>query len=215
MVNRSRARELATTSPDPVAWFETLYSEAADGRAEVPWADLVPNPHLVDWLDDADVSPGRALDVGCGYGDNAAALARRGYEVTAFDVSDSAVSEARQRFSDLPIEFATVDLLSPPAAWRRSFDLVVEVYTLQVLPPEPRAVALAALAGLVAPGGSILVIARGRDKEDAPGEMPWPLMRDELDRLGEHGLENESFEEFLDDETPSVRRFRSVWRRPA
>lgn len=215
MVNRRRARELAQTSPDPVSWFETLYSEAADGRAEVPWADFVPNPHLVDWLDEADVSSARALDVGCGYGDNAAELACRGFQVTAFDVSDAAVSKARERFEDLAIEFATADLRSLPAAWQRSFDLVVEVYTLQVLRPDARATALAALADLVAPGGGLLVVARGRDEDDPVGEMPWPLTRAELDRLGDHGLVNECFEDFLDAEMPPVRRFRSVWRRPA
>lgn len=215
MVNRSRARELALKSPDPVAWFETLYSEAADGRAEVPWADLVPNPHLVDWLEQAAVSPGAALDIGCGYGDNAAELARRGFEVTAFDVSDAAVSKARKRFDHLPIAFATADLFALPAAWQRSFDLVVEIYTLQVLPPDARATAMGALAQLVVPGGSIVVVARGRDDDESPGEMPWPLTRADLDRLGGHGLRNESFEDFFDAEDPPVRRFRSVWRRPA
>lgn len=214
MTDRSRARELARTSTDPVGWFETLYREAADGRAEVPWADLVPNPHLVDWLDRADASPRRVLDVGCGYGDNAAELARRGFQVTAFDVSKAAISRARERFADLPVDFQVADVLSPPSAWERAFDLVVEIHTLQVLPPGPRAEALAALAELVAPDGSIVVIARGRNDDDAPGDMPWPLTRAELRRLADHGLVEVSFEDFVDAETPPVRRFRAVWRRP-
>jgi len=31
---------------DPAGWFETLYAEARDGQAVVPWDDRQPNPHL-------------------------------------------------------------------------------------------------------------------------------------------------------------------------
>jgi len=62
-----------------------------------------------------------------------------------------------------------------------AFDLVVEIYTLQVLPPELRHTAMDRLAGLVAPSGTLLVICRGRDPDDDPGAMPWPLTRAELD----------------------------------
>ena len=50
MTDRSRARTLAA-GDDPVGWFETLYREAEVGEARVPWADGVPNPHLVAWLE--------------------------------------------------------------------------------------------------------------------------------------------------------------------
>src|SRR4051812_9353250 len=71
--DRARARALAAESVaagDAVGWFETLYSEAADGAAVVPWADLEPNPFLVPVVDALPVpSGGRAIVVGCGYGD--------------------------------------------------------------------------------------------------------------------------------------------------
>jgi SAM-dependent methyltransferase len=50
----------------------------------------------------AGLTPGRALDVGCGAGADAIWLARSGWAVTAIDVSDVAVSRARkaaERFS--------------------------------------------------------------------------------------------------------------------
>src|SRR5512135_3720829 len=98
MTDRTRARSLAQESiarGDPVGWFERLYAEAAEGDAVVPWADCVANPHVVEWLDRHAPPVGRALDIGTGLGDVAEELARRGFEVVAFDVSASAVAAAR------------------------------------------------------------------------------------------------------------------------
>lgn len=217
MPDRTRARTLAQQSVargEPTAWFETLYREAAQGDAVVPWADLVPNPHLVEWLD-ANAVAGRALDVGTGLGDNAEELRRRGLDVTAFDVSGSAIAEARRRFPSSRVVWDVADLLAPPTDWRDAFDLVAETYTLQVLPPAARAVAARALRTLVAPGGTLLVIARGREPSEPEGAMPWPLTRAEIDALAGDGLRLVAFEDFLDDEDPPVRRFRAVLRRDA
>jgi hypothetical protein len=43
--------------------------------------------------------------------------------------------------------------------------------------------------------------------------MPWPLTRDELGTLREHGLVETAFDDLLDDEDPPVRRFVTTWRR--
>lgn len=215
MPDRTRARTLAQQAiarGEPTAWFETLYREAEGGGAVVPWADLVPNPHLVAWLDAHPVA-GRALDVGTGLGDNAEELARRGLDVVAFDVAESAVAQARRRFPASRVTWDVADLLAPPAAWRGAFDLVAETYTLQVLPPAARAVAGRALATLVAPGGALLVIARGREPSEPEGAMPWPLTPADVEALAGDVLTLVAFEDFLDDEDPPVRRFRALFRR--
>ena len=105
--------------------------------------------------------------------------------------------------------------MAPPSAWHGAFDLVVEVYTLQVLPPEVREKAVANLASFVSRGGTLLVVARGREASDDRGAMPWPLTAGELKALAEHGLETASFEDYFDDEQPPVRRFRVEYRRPS
>ena len=214
MPDRARARELARTSiarGDALSWFEALYHEAQTGTAVVPWADLVPNPHLVEWLERQPPRRARALDVGCGLGDNAEELARRGMTVVAFDVAATAVVQARTRFPESSVDYVVADLLDPPAEWRAAFDLVVETYTLQVLPPPERLRAIRSLRTLVAPGGTLLVIARGREPTDPEGQMPWPLTRGEVEAIATDGLVQMAFEDFLDDEDPPVRRFRATF----
>jgi len=214
---RARARELAKAAMAegrPLDWFEKLYAESAAGEATVPWADLAPNPHLVEWLSRSAPRAGRALDVGCGLGDNAEELARRGLSVTAFDISATAVDQAKARFSRSNVAYCVANLLEPPPSWAGAFDLVVETYTLQVLPPAERRVAESALRPLVAAGGTLLVIARGREEDEDPGAMPWPLTRREVEALETESLRLTAFEDFLDTEDPPVRRFRATFLRP-
>jgi SAM-dependent methyltransferase len=215
MTDRARARALARESigkGDAVGWFERLYAEAACGTAVVPWADLAPNPHVVEWLDREVPPPGQVLDVGCGLGDTAEDLRRRGHAVVAFDVSATAVDEARRRFPESAVDYRVLDLFHLPDSLDAGFDLVVECYTLQVLPPDARAIAIASLRRIVAPGGILLVVARGRESEEPKGEMPWPLTRAEIDAIATPSLRLQRFEDFLDDEDPPVRRFRAAFR---
>jgi len=215
MTDRSRARALATESiarGDAVGWFERLYAEAERGEAVVPWADLAPNPHVVEWLDRERPAPGRALDIGCGLGDTAEDLAQRGFDVVGFDVAASAIAEARRRFPKSRVDYRVADLLALPRDFEGAFDLVVECYTLQVLPPEARVRAVEALRRTLRPGGTLLVVARGREESEPPGQMPWPLTRAEVEAIATPELQRVGFEDFLDAEKPPVRRLRAWFR---
>jgi SAM-dependent methyltransferase len=209
---RAYVRRLAAESiadGDATGWFERVYAGAERGETIVPWAHLEPNPLLRTW---ARSGSGRAVVVGCGLGDDAEFLAGLGHDVTAFDVSETAVARARDRFPDSRVEYRAADLLDLPAAWHRAFDLVVESYTVQVLRGEARERAIAGTADLVAPGGTLLVIARAREESDDPGRMPWPLTRAEIESFP---LPAVRIEDLYDDEDPPVRRWRAEFRRPA
>lgn len=200
---------------EPLEWFEELYGKAdVAGLSVVPWADLRPNPGLLDWLDREGIEgDGRsALVVGCGLGDDAQELARRGFAVTAFDISPSAITLAAQRFPSTSARFVVANLLCPPDAWLGSFDLVQETYTLQVLPARLRSDAIKRIASFVAPGGTLLVIARARNEGEDPGGMPWPLTRADLSHFEKLGLRQLSLEDYRDTEAPPVRRFRVTYR---
>jgi len=215
-IQRKKARELAQEflqQNAPLGWFEALYAQAGQDASAISWADLTPNPNLIEWLEREHISGNgkRALKIGCGLGDDAEELARRGFRVTAFDIAPSAIAWCHARFPYSQVAYQTRDLFRAPSEWRGAFDFVLEAYTLQVLPPELRAEAIAKIAEFIAPGGTLLVICRGRNADDSPGQMPWPLLRDELQHFTRHGLIEGAFEDYLDREDPPVRRFRVTY----
>jgi len=71
---------------------------------ETPWDSGIPSAELVRVLD-AGLLPGKTvLEIGCGTGTNAIALARRGYRVTAVDFVDMAVRRAREKAQQAGVE---------------------------------------------------------------------------------------------------------------
>jgi ubiquinone/menaquinone biosynthesis C-methylase UbiE len=213
--HRATAREIAhkhLSRGDPLGWFEDLYSQAGQDRSIIPWADLTPNPNLIAWLNQhGDAGSGFALKIGSGLGDDAEELARRGFTTTAFDISESAVAQSRARFPNSTVRYVVADLFSAPTKWCGKFGFVLESYTLQVLPPNLRADAIRCIASFIAPGGTLLVIARGRDEDESEGKMPWPLTKNELSLFLTHGLRQIAFDDYMDSEDPPVRRFRVTY----
>ncbi len=208
---RAHARELARESiarGDVTGWFERLYSESARDGFAISWVDLAPNPYLVEWLAGLRTPPrGRAMVVGCGYGDDAELLAKMGLAVTAFDISPTAVDRCRDRFPDSRVEYLVADALRPPQEWTGAFDLVFEAYTVQVLPGEARAACARSIGRMVGPGGRLVVVARSRRPDDPEGLMPWPLTRAELDTFLVPGLQLTSLTELVEPGDPPVPRF--------
>src|SRR4051812_43971640 len=151
MAKEDRARELIESHyarNDPIGWFEELYSTAKNDVTQIPWADQKPNSNLTAWLDRERIKgAGRsAIVVGCGLGDDAEELVRRGFAVTAFDISQSAVDWCKRRFPVSTVRFQQADLLNLPSNFREHFDFVFEAYTIQALPRSVRPQAIAAVS---------------------------------------------------------------------
>jgi SAM-dependent methyltransferase len=179
-------------SDDPTSWFEPLYAAAERGEAEVPWARDEPREPLVEWaqVQSLDGSGRGAMVVGCGFGADAEYLSRLGFDTTAFDVAPSAVRAARERHPGTAVHYLTGDLLEFPAPWGEAFAFVFESLTVQSLPDAVRPQAIRNVGRLVAPRGTLLVIASGRDEaDDAVDGPPWPLTRAEIESFGTRGLE--------------------------
>jgi len=170
---------------EDTAWFEELYADAEAGRREVPWDRGGPNPFLEQWVRSRGLQGGgrRALVIGTALGDDAELLSDRGYAVTAFDVSPTAIEGARRRFPSSPVDYRVADLLALPEDMRGAFDLVAECITVQALPVSLRDRAIDAIASTVAPGGTLVVVSGIFDGEGDRDGPPWPLTREELDRF--------------------------------
>ena len=81
-----------------------------DDEAEQFWERLYgnrrawggrPNPLLVETAE--PLSPGAALDLGCGAGGDTGWLAQRGWQVTAVDISRTAVERVSARADELGV----------------------------------------------------------------------------------------------------------------
>jgi SAM-dependent methyltransferase len=207
----------ALARDDPTGWFERLYVEAAAGQAAVPWDRDEPEPLLVDWTRRRypDGATGRALVVGCGLGRDAEHVASLGFDTIAFDIAESAIRGARERFPASAVDYVVADLLSPPGEWAGGFDFVVESITVQALPPSLRPEAIARVRAMVAPGGELVVISGVREDGEQVDGPPWPLTRAELGSFAAGDVQAARLERLPRPDVPGTDRWRAVFRRLA
>lgn len=131
---------------------------------------LPANPYLESEL--ADLTPGTALDAGCGAGAEAIWLAAHGWRVTAADISAEALGRAAGRAAAAGVDgvgWVEADLSSwTPAT---SYDLVTTHYAH---PAIPQLDFYDRLAGWVAPGGTLLVVGHlhGHHQDHGHGDQP-------------------------------------------
>jgi len=119
-----------------------------------------PNQFVVAYL--SDLEPSRVLDLGTGQGRNAIWLAGQGHQVTALDISDVAIAQAKEIAADagVEVEFIAADL----KRWQpepESYDLVLLSYIQAVEPA--RKLIHSKVATALAPGGMVFMIAHHID----------------------------------------------------
>ena len=111
-----------------------------------------PNDSLVREV--AEMTPGTALDVGCGEGADLLWLAEQGWTIVGVDPADAAVERSRALLEDHGFAArSTVIAGDISDVEGQRFDLVIGFY---VPLPEEDTTSVAALEKLVAPGGTLL-----------------------------------------------------------
>ena len=127
---------------------------------------------------------GRALDVACGAGREAAYLAELGFTVDAVDVSDVAIARVRRRAAQraLDITATRMDLLHPETGFPRPpYDAICCFYFLQ----RPL---FAQIAEVLAPGGLLVYETFTRDHVEVVGaQMPERFLLDHNELLHAFG----------------------------
>ncbi len=110
-------------APAACGW-EARYQETP--AEDLPWFHAPLDADIARALDILGLRRGRALDLGCGPGTQAVALAERGFDVVASDISATAVREAQERAQErgVAVEFHVDDILH--TVLRGPFDLIVD-----------------------------------------------------------------------------------------
>lgn len=149
--NNARSHHHDVAGQAPAEYWETRYASAAG-----QWSGN-PNALLVDEVE--SITPGTALDLGCGEGGDAIWLAGLGWQVTAVDIAESALTYGA--------EHAASEGVGDAITWERHdlsqsmpegpFDLVSACY-LQSPVELRRGEILQAAAARVAPGGTLVIV---------------------------------------------------------
>lgn len=210
-------KSLANISVDlqnPTAWFEPLYADAKGDTAQVPWAKNQAHPYLQQWLNaNPPQAQGKsALVIGCGLGDDAELLNSIGYQVTAFDISPTAIAWCQQRFLQSTVNYLVADLFNLDLQWQGKFNFVFECKTIQALPLSVRSQVIQIIATLIAPQGTLLVITRHRDANTIPDGPPWALSSAELSQFTELGLTEIKCDRFIEGEQTKIEQYRLEYR---
>jgi cyclopropane fatty-acyl-phospholipid synthase-like methyltransferase len=146
-----------------------LFFEARYLLGRPPWDTGITPPEVTAFLDARPT--GRALDIGCGTGTNAVTMARRGWTVTAIDLSRVALRSARRkaRAAGLTIDFRRADA-GTLLGIQGPFDFALDIGCYHSLAPAGRAGYAARLPELVAAQGVFILFSFLGD----PAEPHWP-----------------------------------------
>lgn len=161
--------------------YQRLRERYEAGQA--PWDDPLPPPEIM--AEAEKLPPGRALDLGCGYGRAAIYLAQRQWRVDGVDFIDLALAEAARRAEKAGVSgrvqfhlspVTDLDFLVPP------YDLVLDVGCLHNFDEATLSAYRNEVFRLLRPGGLYLLFAHLRadppeyDDQGAPRWIPEPLI---------------------------------------
>lgn len=158
---------------------------------DTPWDSRIVSRELVRCLDSDRLQPvaaggGSALELGCGTGTNALELDRRGFQVTAVDLSAQAITEARSRAAEIGAEIDWIvgdvcqleELVEP-------FDFVFDRGCYHCVRKSALDELLATLQRLTRPGSVALILAgnANENSDDGPPRVTEDELRSELGQL--------------------------------
>ena len=102
-----------------------LWNLAYLGRA--PWDIGGPRPELVRLVEGGELKRCRAIDLGCGIGENVIYLARQGFDASGVDISSRAIAKARHKAQAAGVSPTfVVDDVTNLTGVEGPFDLVVD-----------------------------------------------------------------------------------------
>ncbi|MEV6816047.1 class I SAM-dependent methyltransferase, partial [Micromonospora sp. NPDC051296] len=134
-----------------------------------PGSGLPANPYLA--AETHHLTPGTALDAGCGAGAEAIWLAQHGWQVTGAEISGTALTTAAGRAREAPAADRLIWVETDLTTWApdQQWDLVVTSYAH---PAIPQLEFYRRIADWVTPGGTLLIIGHLHEPDAATGHHP-------------------------------------------
>lgn len=174
-----------------------------------PWDTGRPSPELMRVVAEAKIMPCRAIELGCGTGINAIWLAQQGFDVTAIDISPTAIQIARDLASKVAVRFIVGDVLDPPANLGEPFPFFFDRGCYHAVRRVDVDRYLATLDRITAPDTVGLILAgNAREKhEPGPPVVSEEEIRNEIGRL----FEIEHLREFRFDPKPGISENFLAW----
>lgn len=157
------------------------WNEAYKGTP--PWDVGHPQPVLEALIKDGEIKPGRALDIGCGRGDNAIMLAMNGCEVTGIDLVEAAISDAKAKVIErhVKVNFVVGNVLRMGKLFMEAeFDIVIDSGLFHTITDEERQVFARQIHTVLKPGGKYFMLCFS-DKEPE-GYGPRRISKAEIER---------------------------------
>ena len=148
--------------------FQSRYNSDAP-----PWDSGIVPPEVCALVEcESPLTPGRALDVGCGTGTSSVYLAQNGWNVTGVDWIETAIQRARERAAQAGLDSESVrfmrqDVLSPDFLRDHPpVNLWLDVGCLHGFDRQGMQMYAGHVKRLIAPGGTLLIYGWARHERD-------------------------------------------------
>ena len=163
-----------------LSWiYNLLYMRKA------PWDVGGPRPEVVRAVERGRLQPCKAIDLGCGTGDNVIYLAQNGFDAVGVDLSSRAIAQAQEKAQTAGVSptFVTGDVTDLREV-EGPFDLVLDYGCLGCILGLPtRKKYAATVLRLTRPGSSYILLNFAGGRTIQANFIPNVLRRGEVERL--------------------------------
>lgn len=148
-----------------------------------PWDLDHPQPAFQVLIQSGEIKPGRALDIGCGRGENAIMLAMNGCDATGIDLAEKAISDAKAKAIErhVKLNFVVGNVLQMDRLFTEGeFDVVIDSGLFHVMMDEERPVFAQQVHRILKNGGKYFMLCFS-DKEPGEYELPRRVSKAEIE----------------------------------
>lgn len=156
--------------------WEKVYENKA-----TPWDVSLPENELVSYVERKIIKPCKVLELGCGHGNDSIFLAKNGFKVTAIDISENAIAEAKKRAEEAGVQINFfADDASQLSSLKGTFEFIYDRACFHFVLEEKRADYIKNVNRLLVKNGYFMLIASS-DQERVKG--PYQFSKEDIKRL--------------------------------